>query len=310
MACARKFHTSTLLIDGSVLVVGGSDRLGDLSSVERYDPVADQWRIVSAMNTARCHHSATRLANGCVLVTGGFNGVALSSAELFDPAQNQWHTSSAMHTAQGHGLHSATLLQDGRVLVASSSGAELYDPESNAWQGVAYSGRDYQTATLLTDGQVLLAGGAGPWDELGMSAGVVRFDPATALWQPAAHLPQSRVRHTATRLNNGQVLLAGGDDGRSLYVTDALCFDPTTQRWSPAGTLTTAREHGTSSLLLDGSVLLVGGDGPAGVLASVERFDSKSLCWQTVAPMLADRWPLIGGRWRRAKRGVGECGDF
>lgn len=290
MACARKFHTSTLLIDGSVLVAGGSDRAGDLKSAERYAPIADQWHAAASMSTPRCHHNATRLLSGCVLVTGGFSGAALRSAELFDPIQNQWCATPLMQHAQGHGLHTATLLQDGRVLVASSSGAELFDPDRNTWHATAFFGSDYQTATLMQDGHVLLAGGSCPWDVMGTSAMVTRYIPATERWQPARHLPQSRVRHNATLLKNGHLLIAAGDDGRCQYVTHSLCYDPVLDLWSFAGALTTAREHCTNTCLLDGSVMLVGGDGAEGILASAERFDSDRNRWQPTAAMFEARY--------------------
>jgi hypothetical protein len=290
MATARKFHTSTLLFDGSVLVVGGSDGAGELQSVERYEPGTDLWHSAAAPSVTRCHHHATRLLNGSVLVTGGFSGVALCSAELFNPTENQWRPAAAIHHGHGHGLHSATLLQDGQVLVASSSGAEVFDPERNAWTPVAYFGRDYQTATLMLDGQVLLVGGAGPWDDPSTAATVTRFNPATGRCQAMARLPQPRVRHTNTLLANGHLLVAAGDDGGTQYASHALCFEPTSNRWSRAGTLVAAREYCTATRLMDDSVLLAGGDGAAGILASAERFDSSSNRWLPVAPLLEARY--------------------
>ena len=63
-------------------------------------------------------------------------------------------------------LHTATLLPNGKVLVAGGvdgvlSSAELYDPASGTWSATGSMGtaRDYHTATLLPNGQVLVAGG-------------------------------------------------------------------------------------------------------------------------------------------------------
>ena len=58
------------------------------------------------------------LANGKVLVAGGFNASSyLTSAELYDPASGTWTTTGSLNTARG--WHTATLLPNGKVLVAA-----------------------------------------------------------------------------------------------------------------------------------------------------------------------------------------------
>ena len=67
---ARDAHTTTLLPDGTVLVVGGYD--GDvLASTEVYDPALGTWQTSGSLNDARSHHTATLLPDGTVLVVGG-----------------------------------------------------------------------------------------------------------------------------------------------------------------------------------------------------------------------------------------------
>ena len=66
----------------------------------------------------------------------------------------------------------------------------------------------------------------------------------------------ARTRHTATLLNNGIVLIAGGDAQGT-----AELFDPTTQTFIPTlWTLTVARSGHTATLFTDDSVLLAGGN--------------------------------------------------
>src|SRR5437773_265161 len=96
------------------------------------------WSYTGNLNTDRSGHTATRLPNGKVLVAGGyaffsfFNGV-LNSAVLYDPVTGTWSSTGNLNS--GRYLHTATLLQNGKVLVAGGDGgvgslnsAELYDP--------------------------------------------------------------------------------------------------------------------------------------------------------------------------------------
>jgi hypothetical protein len=107
------------------------------------------------------------LPNGQVLFAGGYNDNSryLNSAELYDPATGAQAMTSNLNVARY--FHTATLLANGKVLVAGGSNdssflssAELYDPATGTWTTSNFSGaRQSHTATLLPNGKVLLAGG-------------------------------------------------------------------------------------------------------------------------------------------------------
>ncbi len=128
MATARYSHTATLLPNGKVLVTGGVGSGGLLASAELFDPAAGTWApTTGAMATARYKHTATLLPNGQVLVAGGSSqageegDVPLSEAELFDPAAGTWALTDTMIVA-ARVSHTATLLPNGKVLVAGGFG--------------------------------------------------------------------------------------------------------------------------------------------------------------------------------------------
>jgi hypothetical protein len=166
LGTARDSHTATLLQSGKVLVAGGENGSGPLSSAELYDPATGMWTTTGSLGAARYGHTATLLQSGKVLVAGGFNGSNLSSAELYDPATGMWTTTGSLAAARK--AHTATLLQSGKVLVAGGlndsavlSSAELYNPATGTWTTTSSlaAARDGHTATLLPSGLVLVAGG-------------------------------------------------------------------------------------------------------------------------------------------------------
>ena len=87
MGAVRNRHTATLLLHGRVLIVGGSDDHGRLTSAELYDPATGKFSPTGSMAHARDSHTATLLHDGRVLIVGGLDAsttkvVYLASAEL------------------------------------------------------------------------------------------------------------------------------------------------------------------------------------------------------------------------------------
>ena len=84
---------------------------------------------------------------------------------------------------------------------------------------------------------------------------------AGASWQPAGTLAVARYLHTATRLEDGRVLVTGGVGPDGAAIAAAELWDPATRTFSPAGSLSQARFAHAATLLHDGRVLIVGGSG-------------------------------------------------
>src|SRR6266516_6927548 len=89
MSTARAKHTATTLLDGTVIVIGGSNGTSDLASAEFFDPAANNFSAAGSLGTARSKHSAFLLPNNNeVLVVGGQSaGNDLASVEPYIPRQ-------------------------------------------------------------------------------------------------------------------------------------------------------------------------------------------------------------------------------
>jgi hypothetical protein len=260
---------------------------------------APTWTASASMIEPRRHQSATRLADGRVLVAGGIGGVVrahsahveccqiLASAELYDPDRATWAATGSMSEARG--WHTATLLSDGRVLVAGGIGssdslasAELFDPVNGTWtaSGPMMEARGSHTATMLRDGRVLVVGGSSS----GASAEL--FDPVSGTWAATASMAEGRWTHTATLMNDDEVLVVGGGNASGESLASAELYDPSTGSWTAAGSMATGRTNHTATLLPDGNVLVAAGYGsPEDVLNTAELFDPHLGSWRPTGNM-------------------------
>jgi Kelch motif len=160
-----------------------------------------------------------------------------------------WEYTGSLNTARTD--QTATLLTDGRVLVAGGYGsiqnwlasAELYDTSTGNWTvtGSLNTARSIHTATLLSDGRVLVAGGSGAL------ASAELYDPAGGIWSVTGNLNVFRLWHTATLLTDGRVLVAGGDGGSPLSVE---LYDPAMGTWTVTASLNTGRYFRMAGYLL------------------------------------------------------------
>ena len=244
---------TTTLPKSQVLLVGGVSGLYTETTAETFDGKSLSYSIAISMRAARHGHTAVTLANGKVLVAGGRDGFTiLNTAETYDPSANRF------------------------TLTPGSMNVERYR----------------HTATRLLNGLVLLAGGQTA-NSITRSAEL--FDFTTGSFSYAKDVEGNRSdmnlprdAHTATRLVDGRVLLAGGLDGIGITNT-AEIYDPKTGIFTLlSGTMNSARAFHTATLLGNGKVLLVGGYNGE-YLNSAEVFNPVTSAFEPVSDMAEAR---------------------
>jgi hypothetical protein len=264
MLISRVGHVAVLLPNGKVLIAGGWIGRAPTDEAELYDPATGKFTAIAHMYVKRGRPEATLLHDGNVLITGGADGDGAGSivvaAELFDTATLKFRTTGPMHHARV--AHTATLLNDGRVLIAGGRGsqvnidAEVYDPSTGKFTetGPMHTARYKHTAGLLSDGCVLIAGGSDERDWHGTLSSAEIYDPHTGKFSPTSSLNDARFKlPAAVQLRSGQVLVAGGNPHAELYDSHTGKFTVV------AGETSDARHFMSETLLRDGRVLLAGG---------------------------------------------------
>ena len=263
-------------------------------------PYAGVFTATGSMTIPRIYQTATLLPDGRVLVAGGSTDgaftAALSTAELYDPRTGTFTATGSMTTPRFE--HTATLLRDGRVLIAGGSDgraplgtAELYDPRTGTFTatGSMATPRNGQSAMLLQDGRVLIAGGGGA---AGILASAELYDPQSGTFVPTGSMVTARFVHPATLLGDGRVLIAGGQyairERLEWGPTDlAELYDPRTGLFAPTTTKMVCAVSGqTDTLLADGRVLVAG---TFGCLPSAELFNPKTGSFTPAQSMSAAR---------------------
>jgi hypothetical protein len=285
------------LADRRVLLIGSGTQSNtgtDFGFAEIFDPVTGDLTRLDQRPLMRymMWQGVVRLADGRVLLTGGdevnpeAGGPGPGVSEIFDPATGAISDIGLMVFPR-YG-HTATLLNDGRVLLAGgdasmentrdqSAPAELFDPATGIFRAThrLTHPRMYHRATLLDDGRVLLTGGTfglKPVTEAEI------FDPVTETFEVVGSLRRGRFDHSSTLLRDGRVLIVGGIglDDRGVFedgIASAEVFDPDSGGFTETEPLATERGHHGAVLLQDNRVLIAGGSNSDGNPSTTELFD-------------------------------------
>ena len=296
MTTLRLAETATLLLDGRVLIAGGSggDRRLPVESAELYDPATGAFTATGSMNHARAGHASTRLADGRILITGGYSG---TEAEIFDPSSGIFSTAGNMTSSRS--FHAAVLLSDGKVLITGGhpldgsapylASAEIFDPESGVFTPageMTVPRFDHQT-TLLPDRTVLIVPGSDGADY----ATSELYDPRSGAFS-SLPFTNSRgyVAATSNLLPNGKVLQTLQSGECDVNTRFSTLYDALTGTFGAAPQMSAAHCQQASTPLPDGTVLIVGslndGTGPT---PTAEVYDIRSGSFSSLGGVLFGR---------------------
>jgi N-acetylneuraminic acid mutarotase len=270
----RAGFEAVLLGDGNVLVMGGEAAFGNVTNTaEIYNPSTNSWTMTGSMALPRIDHQAVLLNDGRVFVVGGTLVNGSSEAEIYNPATGSWTSTPPQPFPRQDML--VVKLNDGNVLVAGGASktapttlSEIYNPSTNTWTqtGSLNEPRSDGGGVLLKNGDVLFAGGyiiyngsAPTVDDLYTAE---LYNATTSKWTTTGDMasPRGEIIGTTMLLNNGDVLVAGGNLQPETGLPSSELYSPTTGVWGPGGNMSVSRGSGAMAVLLkDGGVLTFGG---------------------------------------------------
>lgn len=289
--------TSIAVAPGNASISAGSTQ--QFTATGSYDNGTTQ-DLTSTVTWSSSVPGVAAIGNASGLATAAALGVTTITASSGSTTGSTTLTVTAgfvltgsLNTAREY--HTATLLNNGIVLVAGGFGAngalasaELYNPATGTFTptGNLNTARGQHTATLLQNGTVLIAGGTG---DSGNVASAEIYNPATGTFTPTGSLNTARTMHTATMLSNGAVLIAGGLDPNNLALASAELYSPASGTFTFTGSLNTARSLHTATLLDTGIVLIAGGNPPA-AQASAELYNPTTATFTVTGNLTIGRY--------------------
>jgi hypothetical protein len=256
--------TALNLPDGRVMVAGGYFSNYDRGAgIDIYDPTTDTWGETPYVGESVIT-AAVSLSDGRVVTVAhcwGFEECdGLPTLSIYDPVTDSW--SPGAQPPETH-VDLAVLRNDRILVVASGNRSYIYNPRLDTWRTVRNSPAERPEHLITLNNGTVLAMARGGSSSL--------YDPPTNAFIPTGSTHISRYSAAATMLQNGKVLLTGGDSNGAVATSEL--YDPATGAWTSAPSMRNSRSGHNAVTLQDGTVLVFDDS------AQTERYDPATKQW-------------------------------
>ncbi len=214
--------------------------------------------VAQISNDAGNHGAALAIAPGTVTITATAGSVSGSATLTVQPTG--FVLTGSLNTARTE--HTATLLNNGMVLIAGGGNSSGLPSQCGAVQSNdrdLHPHRQPEHRAYLSHGDAAEQWHGADCGRRSTALAAELYNPATGTFTYTGSLNTAREYPTATLLNNGMVLIAGGYNGRGAFIASAELYNPATGTFTYTGSLNTARYWHTATLLNNGMVLIAGG---------------------------------------------------
>ncbi|XP_061437286.1 LOW QUALITY PROTEIN: kelch-like protein 20 [Lethenteron reissneri] len=278
---------------GEVLfAVGGWCSDDAFSSVERYDPQTNEWRMVASMSKRRCGVGVAVLDDLLYAVGGRNVSSYLNSVERYNPKTNQW-SSDVAPTSTCRSSVGVAVLAGFLYAVGGKDGVnclnivERYDPKENKWSRVAsMSTRRLGMAVAVLGGHLYAVGG---FDGTSPLDTVERYSPADNRWAPVPPMGTGREYPGCAVYQDCLYAVGGHDDTTELSSAERYC--PRENTWSPIAAMNTCR-NAVGLAVVNGQLIAVGGFDGTTYLKTIEVYDAEANTWRLCGAMNYRRFGL------------------
>jgi len=290
-AASRSFLRGTELLPPRLYAIGGSDSVGALSTMERFDEQAGRWECLPSMPTPRSNLVACA-GGGRLYAIGGTDGAqVLGTVEMYDAEEGVWRHLPPMPTPRS-GMAAAACegylyVVGGREGFRSLGIAERLRVLDGRWEVLPPMRvkRRFLAATALR-GQLYTVGGED--DSFTPLRDVERFSGGTlGRWEQLPPMPTRRRGLAAVALRGKLYAIGGGQaaQAQASHAVDTVeQYDVDACRWSSFPPMPSPRMF-LAAAALSGRLYAVGGSDGAQALRTLERFDEETNCWETLPSM-------------------------
>lgn len=251
MSTERALHSASLLPDGRVLIAGGTSSfvspidiiLNATNTTEIFNPATNTWSAGPNMAEPRVGHRATTLADSRTLITAGYSWFVFigikaprisNAAQLYTPGGGAGAFGSQISMTQSRFGHNQLLAPNGNVYVfggATDNGAPLnpvavtsierYNPVTNTFTNLPSfltKARGACAVAQLPNGIIAVCGGSfGNLATPTPDDSVDLFDTTNEVLTATLLMQHTRSNFSATPLDDGTFLLAGGGDDFDMF---------------------------------------------------------------------------------------------